>query len=435
MLKRKGQAMAQVFDRGGKWYARFQHEGKDFSRSTGVEVATGKKAEADSKEQAEAELARMLAEIAGRESVDALFVRLNEALGRLPKREQEPKRVTLAEQLRNGVSARLEVAEAWDAWLNSPRKRRAGQGTIDGYRAYWGREAVKKHGRKNGNGFKPWLLKRHSYVKYLHEVTPAIAEEYASHVWQTGVAPRTYNGQIKFLRSMFKTLNTRAGLTCNPWEEISTEENDTEGRRNFTPDELSTVCAKAKGDLRYWLAIGLYTGMRLGDVVTLRWSEIDFDDGTIRRVPGKTKRKGKVVSFPLHPVLWAMLQELRESADLKTGYLFPEDAARHVKGQSSTITDSIQKHFKTCGITTTESPNGKQRQKVIVRVGFHSLRHSFVSLCAENKVPQVAIQELVGHGSPAMTALYSHAGSEQKAKAIAMLPTVSFDEQVNVGME
>ncbi len=66
---------------------------------------------------------------------------------------------------------------------------------------------------------------------------------------------------------------------------------------------------------------------------------------------------------------------------------------------------------------------------MVCRVGFHSLRHSFVSLCAANRVPQVAIMELVGHGSPAMTALYSHAGDEQKLKAITALPTVSFETE------
>ena len=84
--------------------------------------------------------------------------------------------------------------------------------------------------------------------------------------------------------------------------------------------------------------------------------------------------------------------------------------------------------FGQCGIKTTEKATG-QRKKAIVRVGFHSLRHSFVSLCAANNVPQVAIMELVGHGSPAMTRLYSHAGSEEKARAIAALPAMSFDVQ------
>ena len=57
------------------------------------------------------------------------------------------------------------------------------------------------------------------------------------------------------------------------------------------------------------------------------------------------------------------------------------------------------------------------------------LRHSLVSLCDANHVPQVAIMELVGHGSPAMTALYSHAGDEQKMKAISALPAVSFEAE------
>jgi len=37
-----------------------------------------------------------------------------------------------------------------------------------------------------------------------------------------------------------------------------------------------------------------------------------------------------------------------------------------------------------------------------------------------------AIQELVGHGSPAMTMLYSHADDEQKASAINVLPALTF---------
>ena len=41
-------------------------------------------------------------------------------------------------------------------------------------------------------------------------------------------------------------------------------------------------------------------------------------------------------------------------------------------------------------------------------------------------MPQVAIQELVGHGSPAMTAVYSHSNDKQKASAIAALPAIDF---------
>lgn len=420
--------MAQVFERSGVWYARFMHNKKDYCRSTGVAVpAEGKKAIEDSKAAAEAELDRMLAEVRGGESVDALFARLIEAIAQLPKREQEPKRITLAERLRQGVEVRLPIADAWQAWLDNPKKRNPSPATVKMYRAYWGHDEAKKHGhRKVKNGFKNWLVTAHPEVTALHEVTPGLAEEYATHLWHSGIAPRTYNGTIKFLRSMFKTLRTRAGLSNDVWADISALENETQGRRNLTTEELTTVCAKAEGDLRYWLAIGLYTGLRLGDVVTLRWDELDFEKHLIRRIPNKTRRKGKVITFPLHPVLESMLRQLRAGTKASAVYLFPEDAATHIKDGAADVSRRIQDHFVACGIQTTEEANGGHRTRAIVRVGFHSLRHSFVSLCAANHVPQVAIQELVGHGSPAMTALYSHADEGQKATAIAALPTMSF---------
>jgi integrase len=404
------------------------HNKKDYFRSTGVAVpAEGKKAVEDSKAAAEAELDRMLAEVRGGESVDALFARLIEAIAQLPKREQEPKRITLAERLRQGVEVRLPIVDAWQAWLNNPKKRNPSPATVKMYRAYWGHDEAKKHGhRKVKNGFKNWLAATHPEVTALHEVTPGLAEEYATHLWRSGIAPRTYNGTIKFLRSMFKVLRTRAGLAGDVWADISALENETQGRRNLTTEELTTVCAKAEGSLRYWLAIGLYTGLRLGDVVTLRWNELDFDKHVIKRIPNKTRRKGKVITFPLHPVLEVMLRELKATAKPAAVYLFPDDAGLHMKKGAAANSKRIQDHFIACGIKTTEETSSGHRTRAIVRVGFHSLRHSFVSLCAANHVPQVAIQELVGHGSPAMTALYSHADEGQKATAIAALPAMSF---------
>ena len=146
--------MAQVFERAGMWYARFMHNGKDYFRSTGIPAAKGSKVNSG-KASAEAELDRMLTEIRGRESVDALFARLTDALNRLPKAEQEPKRITLAERLRRGTTTCLAIADGWQAWLDNPKKRNPSPATVGMYRAYWGTDKAKKHGhRKVQNGFK-----------------------------------------------------------------------------------------------------------------------------------------------------------------------------------------------------------------------------------------------------------------------------------------
>jgi len=314
-----------------------------------------------------------------------------------------------------GLVSKVAIADAWQAWFDNPKKRNPGEATLRSYGAQWKR-------------FKTWLTDKHKNVKYIHEVTPTISEEYASDLWSSKVTPRTYNAHTGFLRSMFKVLKVRAGLTGNVWDDIPNMEKEQESRRNLTSEELKEVCSTAKGNLRYWLAIGLYTGLRLGDVVTLKWDEINLDEDMIERVPMKTKRKNKKVRFPIHPVLGALLQELRKNSNPSAKYLFPDDA-RTYKLKNWEISRIVQAHFETCGIQTTEEPSNGHRRMQIVRVGFHSLRHSFVSMCATNKVPQVAIMELVGHGSPAMTALYSHAGDDQKAKAIAALPDVVFREE------
>jgi integrase len=434
--------MAIVYSRGGVWYARYQHQGKQYLRSTGIKIpAKGKAAIEKSKTDAEAKLHRMLVELRGGESVDALFSRLTEAIDSLPKCEQEPRRIALADRLRSGISAQLSVEDAWDAWLNSPRRGKPSESTISAYLSIWGLECVRKRGRKSLHGFKTWLKERNPKITYIHEVTDKIAEEYAGFLMHRKIAPRTYNASITFLRSMFKTLKNQAGLTRNVWDDIPQAANDTQGRRNLSNEELKKVCESARGDLRYLIALGLYTGIRLGDAVTLKWDAgttvdrfsrmhnlgIDISTQVIRLIPQKTRRKKRILEIPIHPVLGAMLTELREKRGPSDEYLFPEWAALYLKGQSYAITAHIQAHFRSCGIETTEHMADGSRERAIVRVGFHSLRHSFVSLCAANKVPQHAIQELVGHGSPAMTAIYSHADDAQKAAAILSLPTQTFN--------
>jgi integrase len=274
--------------------------------------------------------------------------------------------------------------------------------------------------------FAKWMEVTHPKITHLHEISPKMAEDYVSNLWAAGITPSTYNAHMSFLKSCFGILKTAAGLTMNPWIDIPRMQKSPESRRGLTTGEMRTVCSKATGSLRYMIALGIYTGLRLGDVTTLKWEEVDLESKIIERVPLKTRRTNKSVRFPIHPVLAAMLEELQEKA--ADPYLFPDEAKAYALDRSA-ISKKVNKFFKDCGIATTEASTDVHRKRSIARVGFHSLRHSFVSLCAANNVPQVAIMEMVGHGSPAMTRLYSHAGDAEKAKAIAALPDVSVEEK------
>jgi integrase len=312
----------------------------------------------------------------------------------------------------------LTIAGTWSAFVASQNRPRTGKATLGKYEIQW-------------DIFHTWLKEHHPTVKALQDITPEIAGQFAAHLISTNRSSGTFNKYMNVLSLIFRTVSEKAKLTLNPWANpkkdghgkgIMRMEKEIHGRRELTLSELQDVCAKAEGDLRLMLAIGIYTGLRLGDAATLRWCECDLIRGIITRIPNKTGRKDPTpVKIPIHPTLRAMMEEIPKVD--RQEYLLPRianDYKRHV----SYVTDRIQALFSKCEIQTTRKIEGRHQSQV--EVGFHSLRHSFVSMCSENKVALSVVQGMVGHSNPAMTRHYDHAEHESdKFAAVALLPSMS----------
>jgi integrase len=391
--------MATVFRRKNRtgFYGRFMVNGKAYCISTGT----------DNKREAEKIMQRKIAEIKGDLSLNEQFDGLLRLIDSLPQEDQDNQRHEFARQLLQGNYNKLKIDEAWETWLNSSKKRNPAQKTINGYIAIWKR-------------FQEWAQDQGR--EYMHEISRKDADDYTDHIWAQGFSPRTYNAHLKFLRSMFKTLQLKAGIIENVWEGIPAMEKDQESRRDLTPEEIGKVLNTAEGWMQPLFALGTFTGMRLGDCVSLRWVAIDLDQGMIEHMPQKTMRKKKIVRLAIPAALDGILRSWKAST-AGTGYLFPVQQKRYLK-DAAAITKTLQQHFQSCGIKTTEAPKTAHRLKSIIRVGFHSLRHSFVSICVKNGIPLLAIQSMVGHGSPAMTRNYSHISDSQKEQAAAMLSNI-----------
>jgi intergrase/recombinase len=132
------------------------------------------------------------------------------------------------------------------------------------------------------------------------------------------------------------------------------------------------------------------------------------------------RRSQKRVSLPIHLTLFDMLSLCPENK--RRGYVMPSIAARYQSFHSA-LSKDVAKLFQSVGITTTTETEGVGRNRA--DCGYHSLRHTFVSLCASGGVPQSVVQSLVGHGSPAMTQHYTHIGLQTAQNAIALLPHVA----------
>lgn len=270
-------------------------------------------------------------------------------------------------------------------------------------------------------------------IQFADEITPAKAKKFQRYLHEKkNLSGDRINKIIMACKVMFRL----AGFEETPFDDFRKLEHKPKGRRDLTEAELRNVCGKASGELRTLLAIGLYTGLRLGDASRLQWDEIASDLSKIIREPSKLAYKtDSELVIPVHRVLAAILSETPKSS--RKGFVLPELGALY-QSDKAALSKMIQDHFDTCGIQTQKKDTGFITVKdedgnlvekhsgirAVVEVGFHSLRHSFVSICAKGQVPLHVVQALCGHSSPEIQRRYLHHSNDDSSKAIATLPSI-----------
>ena len=373
--------------RGKTFYACWAVAGKKFRKSTHTA----------NRKEAQAELDRIMQPFLVEDDVRTL----ESVKARIEGARAE---IAIHEDQRNPP---LTLRQAWSAYLATPNRPDTGPQSLMQYEGKF-------------NRFLTWMEREHPETKAMRNVTEEHAEAYASDLAASRVVSATYNQHVSLLKLTWRVLRKKAKLDRNPWVDITAKRIVTNGKRELTIEELRAVCGAATGEMRPLFALGLYTGMRLGDCATLRWGEVDLIRRIIRRVPNKTARRNpKPVLVPIHPTLLAILTELHDAPG-RGEYVLPDTAATY-RDHNSVLSNAIQAYLVSCGIKT-QRPGAGQRAQC--EVGFHSLRHSFVSLCRAANAPLSVVESLVGHNSPAMTRHYTHTGEAAALEAVTGLPVV-----------
>lgn len=391
-----------LFKRGKNFYVRWTVNGKVFSKALRDDKG---KAITNHREAEEAQTKIMAAFVVADEAtaLESIAAKLEGRKAELAKWEDEQ-------------NPPLRVAKAWLEYLDAPNRPDSGESTLRQYEFQFG-------------AFANWMKEKHGGAATLRDVTKEVAEEYATQLNHGRLSASTFNKHLNLLTLVFRVLKHKAKLVSNPWEEIQRKRIVPQSRRELTVDELKKVCLAATGELRTLLGLGLYSGLRLGDCATLRWGEVDLPRGLIRRIPNKTARRNpKPVMVPIHPALRDLLSTT--PVNPRSEYVLPEIAALYNR-RTDLVTDMVQRHFHTCGIKSHKPGTGEAGKRAVVEVGFHSLRHTFVSLCRESNAPLSVVESIVGHSSPAMTRHYTHVGELAAGRAVALLPSVIGDSKAH----
>jgi integrase len=242
------------------------------------------------------------------------------------------------------------------------------------------------------------------------------------------LTPGTVNTALKIIRSALTQAKRDGILDVNEAERVSILKyrSTKDSRRPFTIDELNKILKAANNEWRGMILFGIYTGLRLSDLATLTWLNVDLQRQEISLETAKTGRRQ---ILPLAKPVVDYLEKLT-TGDKPDQPIFPEVyAARQRSQYGGTLSNQFYQILVSAGLAkkrTHESKDkGRGSKRKMNELSFHSLRHTATSLLKNAGVSDVVAMDIIGHDSEAVSRNYTHIDMVTKRKAVDSMPDVT----------
>jgi len=264
---------------------------------------------------------------------------------------------------------------------------------------------LENYAKVNKRSWKDDFYRLQGFIEFfgtvlLHEVSPIDIEKFKLAKLEEGIAKSTVNRYLAILKRMFNIAIEWGYAKDNPVKRVKFySEKDNLKERILTEVEEDRLLEASSEHLRPILVVALNTGMRRGEILSLKWEQIDLE---VKEIRIESTKSGKSRIVDVNSLLSDELEKLKkESRDNQHVFLNPRTGKPYGKLQTS---------FE-----------GACRRAGIKGLRFHDLRHTFASRLVERGVDLIRVKDLLGHSSVKVTERYTHANRDERKKAVELL--------------
>jgi len=337
----------RVFQRGDNWYIDFRFKGQRVRECIGP-----------SRKIAEAVIAKRKTEIAENKFLDV-------------RKELQPVNFH-------------DFAVEYIAWSKVNKKLSTSKEDI-----YRMRRLDKEFGNQNIQDITTWQIEK--YKSKRREMLKAKGKGKG----ELRVGPSCVNGELRLLKHIFSKTIEWGKCKENPARRVKVLKGETQRKRFLSPEEAQSFLSNCGDPLRIIALVVLNTGMRKSEILGLRWSQVNLEQGIITLTDTKNR---EIRYIPMNQAVKTTLGEIPHRGD----YVFSDGNGRRYT--------SLQHSFE------------RAREKSgIEDFHFHDMRHTFASNLVMGGVDIMTVKELLGHKTLAMTLRYSHLSPSHKALAVNIL--------------
>jgi integrase len=239
----------------------------------------------------------------------------------------------------------------------------------------------------------------------LNDIGPQLVENYKAKR-KADITPRktivteaTINREIALLKTIFNKAVEWGKIDVNRLAKVKKfKENHNKDMRILKDHEAIRLINSANSHLKPILIIALNTGMRRGEILSLKWEHVNFKKGLIFIKNSKSGDR----EIPMNYMVFETLKELPQDHEY---VFFNPKTETHIK--------DVKNSFK----VTCKNAN-------INSLRFHDLRHSAASRMIQAGVDLVTVSRILGHSSIQMTMRYIHTTTEIMRDAVEKLAKI-----------